>query len=118
MLKKLLLTLGFVPGALSVVKSSAVGVFIAISLLLLAAAVAEGAEPDVEALPFAEVCLLPENLAGNTCAAFFLDKDGYQICLKDDMSGKIRCSGTFSTDDEGDEEEAKPTGVPSDDREI
>ncbi|MGK6312646.1 hypothetical protein [Neorhizobium sp. DT-125] len=117
MLKKLLLVLGFVSRRSSVTRSGVVGVFLAMSPLLIAAGVAESAEPDVEALPLAEICLLPENVAGNTCAAFFLDKNGYQICLKDDMSGKIRCSGTFSTD-EGDEEEAKPTGAPSDDRKI
>lgn len=47
------------------------------------------------AFPLAEVCLMPDDMLGNTCAAFFLDEDGFEICLRDEMSGKIRCSSTY-----------------------
>lgn len=117
MLKKLLPVLTFFPGASFVVGSLVAVVTAAMPPLLVAVGEARGTEPDTDIQPLAEICLLSDERAGNTCAAFFLDRDGYQICLKDEMSGKFRCSGTFSTD-EGDEEEAKPTGALSDDGKI
>lgn len=118
MLKKLLPVLAFLPGASFVVGSLVAVATAAMPPLLVAVGEARSAEADADMPPLAEVCLLPDAMAGNTCAAFFLDRDGYQICLKDDMSGKFRCSGTFSTDDEDDREQAKPAGIPSDGREI
>lgn len=47
--------------------------------------------------PVAEICLLPEGMKGNTCAAFFLDDDGFEICLRDEMSGTIRCTSNYDT---------------------
>ncbi|MCO5965068.1 hypothetical protein [Sinorhizobium meliloti] len=96
--------------------SLVVGVSVAMLPLLVVFGEAGAAEPDANTLPLAEICLLPNDMDANTCAAFFLNRDGYQICLRDDMSGKVRCSGTFSTDDEDDEdneEETRPTGGPS-----
>lgn len=68
--------------------------------LLLAGQAARGNEAEPRpAPPLAEVCLLPDDMLGNTCAAFFLREDGYEICLKDDMSGRIRCSSSFGAQD-------------------
>ncbi|WP_454744953.1 hypothetical protein [Ciceribacter selenitireducens] len=62
--------------------------------------------------PMAEICLLPEGMRGNTCAAFFLDEDGYEICLRDDMSGRMRCSSSHSTKDPSPEVPASsPSGM-------
>lgn len=62
--------------------------------------------------PMAEICLLPDGMEGNTCAAFFLDEDGYEICLRDEMSGRMRCSSSHSTRDPGPEVPASsPSGM-------
>ncbi|MCC2611100.1 hypothetical protein ABK249_29135 [Neorhizobium sp. Rsf11] len=67
--------------------------------LLFTVEAAFGEEPDAVPLPLVEVCLLPDEMKGNTCAAFFVDKDGYEICLKDEMSGKMHCSSSYRLDD-------------------
>lgn len=62
--------------------------------------------------PMAEICLLPDGMEGNTCAAFFLDENGYEICLRDDMSGRMRCSSSHSTEDTRQKAPApRPTGM-------
>ena len=62
--------------------------------------------------PMAEICLLPDGMEGNTCAAFFLDEDGYEICLRDEMSGRMRCSSSHSTrQDRMEAPEASPSGM-------
>lgn len=68
---------------------------------------------DSDDYPMAEICLLPDGMEGNTCAAFFLEENGYEICLRDDMSGRMRCSSSLSTkDDPGPEAPASsPSGM-------
>lgn len=50
--------------------------------------------------PMAEVCLLPMGAEDNTCAAFFLDEDGYEICLRDEPSKRVRCASSHHTANE------------------
>jgi len=67
---------------------------------------------DGDDYPMAEICLLPDGMEGNTCAAFFLDEDGYEICLRDEMSGRMRCSSSHSTKGPGPEVPApSPSGM-------
>ncbi|MBW8300221.1 MAG: hypothetical protein K0M60_11520 [Hydrogenophaga sp.] len=73
------------------------------------------AAPDIDEsdeYPMAEICLLPDGMRGNTCAAFFLDEDGYEICLRDEMSGRMRCSSSHGTkDDEPQAPAPSPSGM-------
>lgn len=48
--------------------------------------------------PLAEVCLLPDPMRGNTCAALFLDEDGFEICLTDEMAGVTRCLSLYRSE--------------------
>ena len=48
---------------------------------------------DSDDYPMAEICLLPDGMEGNTCAAFFLEENGYEICLRDEMSGIATTGG-------------------------
>lgn len=67
---------------------------------------------DSDDYPMAEICLLPDGMRGNTCAAFFLDEDGYEICLRDETSGRMRCSSSHGTkDDQPQAPEARPSGM-------
>lgn len=67
---------------------------------------------DGDGYPMAEICLLPEGMDGNTCAAFFLDEHGYEICLRDEMSERMRCSSSHSTDRPRPQApEARPSGI-------
>lgn len=64
---------------------------------------------DGDDYPMAEICLLPDGMEGNTCAAFFLEENGYEICLRDDMSGRMRCSSSLSTKDDSGPEAPAPS---------
>lgn len=67
---------------------------------------------DGEDYPMAEICLLPDGMEGNTCAAFFLEENGYEICLRDEMSGRMRCSSNHGTTDPGPQAPASsPSGM-------
>lgn len=67
---------------------------IALLLVLVASepftTTAAGQEPEDE--PFEEFCLAPGSTARQTCAAFFLDEDGYELCLMDEKAGIARCT--------------------------
>lgn len=39
----------------------------------------------------------------NICAAFFLSGDGYEICVRNDISGTFRCSGIVVPEDDDDD---------------
>lgn len=71
-------------------------------VLLASAAQADMAEEtdDTGEPPMAEVCLLPKGAENNTCAAFFLDEDGYEICLRDEPSERVRCESSHHTANE------------------
>ncbi|MBP1844078.1 hypothetical protein J2046_002336 [Rhizobium petrolearium] len=50
-------------------------------------------EPDDE--PFEEFCLAPGGSARQACVAFFLDEDGYELCLMDEREGIARCTRSW-----------------------
>lgn len=87
--------------------------FCAALVLPLSAQAQMPAAPETgDGYPMAEICLLPDGMEGNTCAAFFLEENGYEICLRDDMSGRMRCSSSHSTKDPGPEVPASsPSGM-------
>lgn len=67
---------------------------------------------DSDEYPMAEICLLPDGMEGNTCAAFFLEEGGYEICLRDEMSERMRCSSSHWTKDpRRPAPEARPSGM-------
>lgn len=55
--------------------------------------------------PVAEICL--PDAASDACAALFLDEDGYELCLHDGASGRVRCLNEFRDAD-------RETGPPTD----
>ncbi len=99
-------------------RSTALTTLLAIHAAMVLPLSAQGqmpAAPDTgesDEYPMAEICLLPDGMQGNTCAAFFLDEDGYEICLRDEMSGRMRCSSSHSTkEDQPQAPEARPSGM-------
>lgn len=60
-------------------------------------------ESDAKSRPLAEICILPDQMPDNICAAFFLSGDGYEICVRNDISGTFRCSGIVVPEDDDDD---------------
>lgn len=58
--------------------------------------------------PVAEICL--PDAESDACAALFLDEDGYELCLRDGASGRVKCLNEFR---DVDRETGPPTvGLP------
>lgn len=55
--------------------------------------------------PVAEICLPDAEI--DACAALFLDEDGYELCLRDGASGRVKCLNEFRDAD-------RETGPPTD----
>ncbi len=60
--------------------------------------------------PVAEICL--PDTASKTCAALFLDEDGYELCLRDGAKGRVRCLNEFGDADRDPEHQTDSLRTP------
>jgi len=80
--------------------------------LLLSASILAGAGPFALALagvpdsefndePTEFFCITPDGGRGEVCVSFYLDEDGYEVCLSDELATAERCMSYYSRPQSG-----------------